>query len=149
VLSTAGEKLAGRIVRRVSLSNLEVVEQLFDRFAVGGIEPALELISDDVVVEIPPDMSAEPDVYHGHEGVRRYFDGFAGMIEDLRYEALELIPVGELVLAHVHLRGRGVTSGLDVGLEPYVVHQLADGKIIRMRPYPDLDAAQRALPGPE
>jgi ketosteroid isomerase-like protein len=134
-------------VRRVTESSVEVVQQLFDRFAEGGIEPVLEGLSEDVVIEIPPDMSAEPDTYHGHDGARRYFAGFDGMIEKLRYEALELIPVGEAVLAHVRLSGRGVSSGLDVSLEPYVIHELAGGKIVRIRPYPDLEAAQRAIAG--
>jgi ketosteroid isomerase-like protein len=144
--STRGT-LAGPILRRVSQPNLEVVQALFDRFAEGGIEPTLELFSKDVVIEIPADMSAEPDVYHGREGVRRYFAGFGGMIEDVRYEALELIPVGELVLAHVRLSGRGASSGLDVALEPYVLHELAEGKLIRIRPYPDRAAAERAIAG--
>jgi ketosteroid isomerase-like protein len=126
-------------------SNVEAVRLLFERFAEGGIEPALEGLSEELVIEIPPDMSAEPDTYHGHEGARRYFDGFDGMIEDLRYEALELIPVGDGVLAHVRLSGRGASSGLDVALEPYVMHELADGKIVRIRPYPDLESARAAL----
>jgi ketosteroid isomerase-like protein len=121
------------------------VRLLFERFAEGGIEPALEGLSEELVIEIPADMSAEPDTYHGHEGARRYFDGFDGMIEDLRYEPLELIPVGEDVLAHVRLSGRGASSGLDVALEPYVMHELADGKIVRIRPYPDLESARAAL----
>lgn len=128
-------------------SNIEVVQRLFDRFAEGGIESALDGLSKDVVIEIPPDMSAEPDEYHGHDGARRYFNGFDGMIEELRYEALELIPVGERVLARVRLSGRGVSSGVDVALEPYVMHELADGRIIRIRPYPDREAAERALAG--
>jgi ketosteroid isomerase-like protein len=126
-------------------SNVEVVRLLFERFAEGGIEPALEGLSEELVIEIPPEMSAEPDTYRGHQGARRYFDGFDGMIEDLRYEALELIPLGDDVLAHVRLSGRGASSGLDVALEPYVVHELADGKIVRIRPYPDLDSARAAL----
>lgn len=126
-------------------SNVEVVRLLFERFAEGGIERALEGLSEELVIEIPPEMSAEPDTYHGHEGARRYFDGFDGMIEDLRYEALELIPVGDDVLAHVRLSGRGASSGLDVALEPYVMHELADGKIVRIRPYPDREAVDRAL----
>jgi ketosteroid isomerase-like protein len=126
-------------------SNVEVVRLLFERFAEGGIEPALEGLSQELVIEIPPEMSAEPDSYHGHEGARRYFDGFDGMIEDLRYEALELIPVGDDVLAHVRLSGRGASSGLDVALEPYVMHELAQGKIVRIRPYPDLESARAAL----
>ena len=130
---------------RVTRSNLEVVQALFDRFAEGGIEPTLELFSDDVVIEIPPDMSAEPDVYHGRDGVRRYFAGFDGMIDDVRYEALDLIPAGELVLAHIRLSGRGASSGLDVDIEAYVVHELANGKIARIRPYPERAAAERAI----
>jgi ketosteroid isomerase-like protein len=126
---------------------VEVVQALFDRFAEGGIEPTLELFDDDVLIEIPPDMSAEPDDYHGHDGVRRYFAGFDGMIADLRYEALELIPVGDAVLAHVRLSGRGASSGLDVSLDPYVLHQLEGGRIKRIRPYPDREAAERAIAG--
>jgi ketosteroid isomerase-like protein len=132
-------------VRRVTRSNVEVLQRMFDLFAEGGVEPTLELIDPGVVVEIPPDMSAEPDTYHGHEGVRRYFDGFRGMLEDIRYEALELTPEGDYVVAHVRISGRGASSGLDVGLEPYVVHELSGGKIVRIRPYPDLESARAAL----
>ena len=132
-------------MRRVTEPNVDVVRRLFDRFAEGGIEPTLDLIDENVVVEIPPDMSAEPDTYYGHDGVRRYFAGFDGMIEDLRYVALELIPAGDHVLAHVRLSGRGVTSGLDVSLEPYVLHELKDGKLVRIRPYPDRESAEAAL----
>ena len=126
-------------------SNLEVVQQLFDRYAQGGIEAAIHLIHEAVVIEIPPDMSAEPDTYLGHAGVRRYFAGFDGMLEDVRYEPVELVIAGEQVLAHAHLSGRGVSSGLDVGLDAYVVHDFADGRIVRLRPFPDRDSAEAAL----
>jgi ketosteroid isomerase-like protein len=128
-------------------SNLEVVRRLFDRFAEDGIEPALDGMDEEVVIEIPPDLSAEPDTYRGHEGARRYFAGFDGMLEDVGYEAIELIPAGERVIAHIRLSGRGVTSGLDVDLEAFVVHELAGGKVTRMRPYSDLDAAKAAAEG--
>jgi ketosteroid isomerase-like protein len=126
-------------------SNVEVVRRLFERFADGGIEAALDGLDNDVVIEIPPDMSAEPDTYHGHDGARRYFAGFDGMIEDVRYEPIELIPAGKLVLAHVRLSGRGVSSGLDVELEAFVLHELEGGRVVRMRPYPDLESARQAL----
>ena len=126
-------------------SNVDVVQRLFDTFSEGGIEPALDGLSEDVVIEIPPDMSAEPDSYHGHEGARRYFAGFDGMIENVVYEPLELIPAGEQVLARVRLAGRGVSSGVDVGLESVVVHTVKNGKITRLRAYPDLESAREAL----
>jgi len=130
----------------VSQSNIEVVRRLFDLFGEGeGIEPALEVMHPDVVIEIPPDMSAEPDTYHGHDGVRRYFAGFEGMLDEVRYEPVELIPVGDAVVAHARMSGRGASSGLDVGLDSYVVHELADGKVVRLTPYPDLESARAAL----
>jgi ketosteroid isomerase-like protein len=97
------------------------------------------------VIEIPPSMSAEPDTYHGHDGARRYFAGFDGMLEDLTYEPLELIPEGRWVLARVRLTGRGVSSGLEVGLESVVVHELENGKITRLIAQPDLESARAAL----
>jgi glycerophosphoryl diester phosphodiesterase len=31
-------------------------------------------------------MAAEPDVYEGHGGARRYFAGFEGLLEDVRFD---------------------------------------------------------------
>jgi ketosteroid isomerase-like protein len=132
-------------LRRVTDANVEVVRRLFERYAEGGIEGAMEVFHEAVVIEIPADMSAEPDNYHGHDGARRYFAGFQGSLEDVRYEAIDLKPVADRVLAHTHLSGRGASSGLDVGIDAYVVHDLSDGKVVRIRPYPDLASAQAAL----
>jgi ketosteroid isomerase-like protein len=125
-------------------ANVEVVRALFDLFREGGIESALTTMDEDIVIEIPPELSAEPDDYHGHDGARRYFAGFAGMIDDVRYEPIELIPAGSNVIAHIRLSGRGASSGLDVDLEAFVVHELEDGRIARIRPYGDMEAAQAA-----
>jgi ketosteroid isomerase-like protein len=132
-------------VGRVTDSNLEVVQRFFDQYAEGGVEAILHGADEDIVIEIPADLSAEPDTYHGHDGVRRYFAGFEGMIDDVHYEAMELTPVGDGVLAHSRMSGRGVTSGLDVDIEVYVVHELAGGKITRIRPYADRESALAAL----
>jgi ketosteroid isomerase-like protein len=131
-------------VRGVSDENVELVRRMFEGFAESGIDGVLGGVAEEVVIEIPPELSAEPDVYRGHDGVRRYFAGFEGMIEDLQYEALGLIPSGEHVLARVRLAGRGVSSGLDTELQVVVLHKVEDGKIVYIRPYPDLDSALAA-----
>jgi ketosteroid isomerase-like protein len=131
----------------VSESNLEIVRRLFDQYAEGGVEAILDGADENIVIEIPSDLSAEPDTYHGHDGVRRYFAGFEGMIDDVRYEAFELRAEGDFVLAHSRMSGRGVSSGLEVNLEVYVLHELAGGKIVRIRPYADLESAERGAAG--
>ena len=129
----------------MSESNLQVVQRLFDQFAEGGIEAALGGLHEELVIEIPADLSAEPDTYHGHDGARKYFAGFDGMLADVRYEPIELIAEGDRVLARVRLGGRGVSSGLDVELESVVVHEFSEGLVTRMRPYPDLASARAAI----
>jgi ketosteroid isomerase-like protein len=129
----------------MSEDNVEVVRRLFELYASGGIEAVLEVMDEDIVIVIPPDMSAEPDSYHGHEGARRYFAGFEGMLDDVRYEAHELIPEGEHVLARANLAGRGASSGLEVGLESIVVHTVKGGKVTFIQPYTDLESAREAL----
>jgi len=131
----------------VTVSNVEVVRQMFEGFREEGIEGALATLDENVVIEIPADLSAEPDDYRGHDGARRYFAGFAGMLEDIRYEAIALIPAGECVIAQMRLSGRGVSSGIDVDLEGFTLHDLADGKITRIRPYADLESALSAATG--
>jgi ketosteroid isomerase-like protein len=126
-------------------TNLKVVRRLFDDYAAGGVEAVLHGADENIVIEIPPELSAEPDTYHGPDGVRRYFAGFDGMLEDVRYEALDLTERGNVVIAHIRLSGRGISSGLDVDMEAFVVHELADGRIVRIRPYADLDGAQAAV----
>jgi ketosteroid isomerase-like protein len=126
-------------------SNVDVVRRVFELYAKGGIEAVLEVFDEELVIEIPPAMSAEPDTYHGHEGARRYFDGFQGMIADVRYQPIELIPVGDRVVARVWMGGRGASSGLEVGLEAAVLHELEGGKIVAMRAFPDVESARAAI----
>ena len=87
-------------------------------------------------------MSAEPDTYHGHDGVRRYFEGFDGMLEDVRYEAVEIIPVGDAVRAHARMSGRGAEQRARRGARRLRrSHELDGGKIVRITPYPDQESA--------
>jgi ketosteroid isomerase-like protein len=123
----------------------DVVRELFDRFGGEGLESALELVSEDFVAVVPPSMSAEPDVYEGHEGARRYFAAFEGSMDDLRYEPIELLEEGEALIARIRVVGRGVVSGIEVEQIAAVILRLADGKVTYMEPHRDLDAAREAL----
>jgi ketosteroid isomerase-like protein len=129
----------------MSEADVEVVRRLFELYESGGIEAVLEVMDEDIEIVIPPDVSAEPDTYRGHEGARRYFAGFEGMLEDVRYEVFELIPEGDYVLARSRLAGRGVSSGLEVELQTVVVHAVEGGKITLVVPHPDLESARESL----
>jgi ketosteroid isomerase-like protein len=124
---------------------VELVRELLER--VNGDDPGsiYELLSEDFVAEIPPSLSAEPDVYEGHAGVRRYMEAFQGLLDDVRFEPLEFHVEGEHVIVDMMLKGRGAASGITVEQRSAIVHWIAGGKVTRMDPYPDVEAARAAL----
>jgi ketosteroid isomerase-like protein len=127
------------------MGDADLVRELFRRFGHDGLDSAIELISEDAVFEVPGSMSAEPDVYQGHEGARRYFAGFEGLIDDLRFEPLEFEESGGAVTMWIRFTGRGATSGIEVEQYAAVNVWVSDGKVVRMHPHPDMETAREAL----
>lgn len=126
-------------------SDVELVRELFRRFSAGGLDSALELVAEDAWFEVPGSMSAEPDVYKGHDGARRYFGGFEGLMEDVRFEPIEIEQHGDVLIAWLVFAGRGVTSGIEVEQYAAVNVWVADGKVMRMHPHPDMETARASL----
>jgi ketosteroid isomerase-like protein len=127
------------------MGDVDVVRELFRRFGHEGLDSALELISEQAVFEVPGSMSAEPDVYEGHDGARRYFAGFAGLIEDLRFEPLDFEESDGAVTMWIRFTGRGAASGIEVEQYAAVNVWVSDGKVVRMHPHPDMETAREAL----
>jgi ketosteroid isomerase-like protein len=127
------------------MGDVDIVRELFRRFGDDGLGSAMELISEDAVFEVPGSMSAEPDVYQGHDGARRYFAGFEGLIDDLRFEPLEAEESGGVVTMWMRFTGRGATSGIEVEQHAAVNVWVSDGKVVRMHPHPDMETAREAL----
>ena len=121
---------------------VEIVQRMYAALSEGGIDAALEFIDPEFEAVIPPELSPEPDVYRGHEGVRRWFAGFEGM--DLRLEPEGFIEDGERVLVTGALRVRGAGSGIEVEQHAVPAWTLRDGKVVRVEVFPDLESARRA-----
>jgi ketosteroid isomerase-like protein len=126
----------------MSDSPVAVVRALFERVNAGEIEMVLELLAPDSVFVVPPEASAEPDTYRGHDGARRYFSGFDGILDDVRFELLDCDQVtDDTVLAASRLTGRGTTTGIPVEQETFVVLTVRGGLVTWIRPYSDRDEA--------
>ena len=123
-------------------SSLEVVRRLIERFGAGDVEAALELLPEDIVIVIPPTISAEPDTYEGHAGVRRYFAGFEGQIDDVRFEMLDAFAHEDRVLVPMRMAGRGTSSGIEVTQDVVTVYHVRHGQVVRIEAQPDLESAR-------
>ena len=124
---------------------MEIVRELYERINGDDPETIYELLSEDFRADVPPSLSAEPDVYEGHAGVRRYMDGFQGHLDDVRFEVLGLHLEGAEVIVDMLVKGRGAASGIPVEQRSAVVHWVAGGKVTRLDVHTDVEVARASL----
>jgi ketosteroid isomerase-like protein len=130
----------------MSESPAAVVRQLFERINSGYVESVVELLAPDSLFVVPPDASAEPDTYEGHEGARRYLGGFDGVLDEVRFEPLELEQIAaDTVLVDARLSARGTTTGIPVAQETFVVFIVRDGLVTFITSYADRESALAGL----
>jgi ketosteroid isomerase-like protein len=131
------------------MTESEIVRQMLDTLNGEGTEAALAWFAEDFHGVVPPELSAEPDSYDGHDGVRRYFDSFHEIVDDLRFDAEELVDVAPNAVAGRGLiTGRGRQSGIPIEMRLPLLIRLRDGKLIEMSPYEDWDEAVAAAKSP-
>jgi ketosteroid isomerase-like protein len=131
----------------VSRENLEIVERGIAAFNERGVEGVLPYIHPEFEATTPPNLASEPDTYRGHDGIRRWFDSFYEVMDEIRWDAHSLQQVGDRVVVEFTLRARGKTTGLDFGQEAVMVWSFRDGKGIRIELFETLDEAMAAAEG--
>ena len=135
----------------MSRENVETVRSGFEVLARDGLEAMLELVDPEFETTTPPEFTVEPSTYRGHDGLRRYFESFYEVMEEVRFEPEEFIPVGEQVVVPVRLVARGRGTGIEADQRLVMVCTLREGKILRMDPYATreeaLAATSRREPG--
>ena len=121
-----------------------IVRQMLDTLNGEGTEAALAWFAEDFHGVVPPELSAEPDTYDGHDGVRHYFDSFHEIVADLRFDAEELVDVGSgrgrRPRAHHRPRPRERDPDRDARAD---ADALRDGKVIGDRRLPGVGGRRR------
>jgi ketosteroid isomerase-like protein len=132
----------------VSEPAADIVRALSERYESGGLEALIDLLAPDAVFVVPPEASMEPDVYTGHEGARRYFAGFDGALDEVRFGLDEVDEVAPgTVLAKVRLRGVGAVTRIPVEQSTFMTFRVRDGLITRIAAHADLASAHEEIAG--
>src|SRR2546430_17255790 len=66
--------------------NIEILREALEAFNSGDLERIVAVLDPDFEGVVPPEFSAEPDTYRGHDGIRRYFRTFDEAMEEVRFE---------------------------------------------------------------
>ena len=127
--------------------NLEIVKRGFDAFNERGIAGIIPLIHSDFEATTPPSLASEPDTYRGPDGIRRWFDSFDEVMDEIRWEPHRFREGGDRVVVEFTLRARGKTTGLDFGQDAVMVWEIRDGMASRLDLFQSLDEALVAAEG--
>jgi len=128
----------------VSRSNIDALRRVIEAFNSGDIERILSVTHPDFEAVVPPELSAEPDSYHGHEGVRRYFDTFAEAMEDVRFEPGRVWDAGNLLVVTMRMTVRGKQTGIPVEQRFAQTWAIRDGLAFSVHTFPSLAQAFEA-----
>jgi ketosteroid isomerase-like protein len=128
----------------VSSDNVDILRRGLEAFNRDGVEGLIEILDPEFEGHTDPELTIEPGVYVGHAGIRRWFAGFEGFIDDVRFEPDEFIPAGDRVLVPGRLVGRGRDSGIEAAQRLFQVWTLRDGKVVRLESYTDMASARAA-----
>ncbi len=64
----------------------EIVERGIRAYSEDGVEALIEFVHPEFEMTTPPGIAAEPDTYRGRDGVRRYFESFLEIMDEVRIE---------------------------------------------------------------
>jgi ketosteroid isomerase-like protein len=119
----------------MSREDVDNVRRGFEALGRDGVEALLDFIDPEFETTTSPELSVEPSTYRGHEGLRRYFDSFYEVMEEIRFEPEEFIDAGERVVVPMRLVARGRGTGIEAEQRLAMVWTLREGKAVRLDTY--------------
>jgi ketosteroid isomerase-like protein len=127
----------------MSEANVEVVRRWFDGLARG--EPSPEICDPGLRIENVSEFPIKGP-YHGHEGLRRWWQDIEEAFDEIGFEIEQLIDVDdERVLSVQRIVGRFRLSGIEVDTPWASVIYVRDGKIARAVGYASRRRAFKAV----
>ena len=126
-------------------SDKELVERAFELLQSETYEQVLPLVHDDFEMVTTRDVASEPDVYRGPEGVRRWWTSFLEVMDTVNLDPVSFDDLGDgRVIVEYVIRARGQASGIEATQPAFAIATAADGKLLRLEFFTDLELARAA-----
>ena len=129
----------------MSQDTVEIVRRayaVYDRRDVQGLQA---LCHEECIVHTVIEGRAEPQPFRGHDGIRAWIENENEVWESVKIDELDLREVGKdrvFTYGTAVLRGKG--SGVELSLPVWSLVELRNGKVFRLRSYPNRAEALEA-----
>jgi ketosteroid isomerase-like protein len=124
-----------------------IVRRSFEAISDADIDALLELYDEEIEFLPVTGTRVESGGYHGHDGVRAYFEEVAPIWETMKPYGTDFHQVGDAVVVSGGCLVRGRGSGAETDSPMAWVVTVRDGKITSHRGFRDSDSASAAAEG--
>jgi ketosteroid isomerase-like protein len=111
----------------MSQENVEIIRRAYETLNAGQ---RVYSIFHPALIYHPRADEPDPSAHVGRDAFERLLDGFLESFSDLRFDVLEVIDVGDQVIASTIMHGRGAASGASVDDTYVFVYKLRDGLVV-------------------
>jgi ketosteroid isomerase-like protein len=125
----------------VSQDNVETVREFTRLFEAGDRDAWRKYFDPAVVWDASASGMPSAGVYHGHEGVERFFRDWLATWSDYEIETSEYIDEGDAVVVVYRQAGTGRGSGIRAERHFFGVYDLRDSKVVRFRMFESREQA--------
>ena len=130
----------------MSQENVEIVREIYEAVARRDAASAFAVYADDIVWEVSARRALVMNrVYHGHDGVRKFWRDALSAFGEVDLDVEELIDAGGQVVAVIREREIGRASRVPVEASHTAIWTLDDGMVIRMQVFDDRAEALKAV----
>lgn len=116
--------------------NAAIVRSVYAAFnglaRTGGIDSYVETHFHSDCEYLPVE---EAGTLRGHGALTSWVERWLEAWEDAWDEIIEVIASNRMVVAAIRVHGRGRKSGMEISQKLFDVHELRDGKVVRIREY--------------
>jgi len=117
----------------VSHEDVELFRRAIEAFNEGDLDAFLPFFDTDIVAS--PRLAPIEGVYRGHDGVRLWWESLHGTFSDYQSEVVAVRDLGNVTLAELHNRGRGVESETPVEQRSWHVTEWQASRVVRWTAY--------------
>jgi uncharacterized protein len=128
----------------VSSENVELVRRAWEAINRRDVPDILPFVAPDFELRSAVIGKAENRVYRGHEGVERWMTESKEIFDRITFEEIELMDLGDQVLALGRVQARGREGGVDLDFPCGWLHTAKDGKLTAAEGFLEHQTALRA-----
>ena len=128
----------------MSQENVEIVKAFMSTFEEGDRDKWREYFDPGVVWDTSASNMPSAGIYHGHQGVERFFRDWLGTWRDYEVASREYLDAGDSVVIVFRQGGTGRESGIQIERDFFGVYDLRGSKVVRFRLYESREEALEA-----